>query len=40
LRPSAKTLFGMLCSHKRARPISLEEMEAAVIKKRLRRGAK
>jgi antitoxin PrlF len=40
LRPSAKSLFGMLRSHKRARPVSLEEMEAAVIEKRLRRGTK
>jgi AbrB family looped-hinge helix DNA binding protein len=37
LRPSAKTLFGMLRSHKRSRPVSLEEMEAAISEQRLRR---
>jgi AbrB family looped-hinge helix DNA binding protein len=40
LRPSAKSLFGMLRSHKRSRPVSLEEMEAAIFERRLRRGAK
>jgi antitoxin PrlF len=40
LRPSAKSLFGMLRSHKCSGPVSLEEMEAAIFERRLRRGAK
>ena len=40
LRPSPKSLFGMLRSHKRHRPASLEEMENAIFEKRVRRGIK
>lgn len=40
LRSSATSLFGMLRSYKRHRPVSLEEMEHAIFEKRVRRGIK
>ncbi len=38
--PSARILFGMLSNRKRHKPVSIEEMEAAVAKRRLLRGTK
>jgi antitoxin PrlF len=38
--PSAKILFGMLSKRQRQKPVSIEEMEAAIVKRRLQRGAK
>ena len=38
--PSAEILFGMLRSRQRSKPVSIEEMEAAIAKRRLQRGAK
>lgn len=37
---SAKLLFGMLSNRKRQKPVSIEEMGAAIAKRRLQRGAK
>ena len=39
-RPSARILFGMLSNRKLQRPVSTQEMEAAIAKRRLERGAK
>ncbi len=36
--PSAEVLFGMLSNRKRQKPVSIEEMEAAIAKRRLLRG--
>jgi len=38
--PSAAILFGMLGNRKQPKPVSIEEMEAAIAKRRLQRGAK
>jgi AbrB family looped-hinge helix DNA binding protein len=38
--PSAKLLFGMLSDRKRQKTVSIEEMEAVIVKRRLQRGAK
>ena len=38
--PSAENLFGMLSSRKHQKPVSIEEMEAAIAKRRLERGTK
>lgn len=38
--PSARILFGMLSNRKPRKPVSIEEMEAAIAKRRLQRGTK
>ncbi len=38
--PSASILFGMLSDRKLQKPVSIEEMEAAIAKRRLKRGTK
>ena len=38
--PSAEILFGMLRNRQHSKPVSIEEMEAAILKRRLQRGTK
>ena len=39
-RPSARILFGLLSNRKRQKPVSIEEMEVAISRRRLQRGTK